>query len=101
MGFSHIDVRCALQPHALRAATPHPPGCNPTPSRLQPRVSGLQPHVPQVCYALRGWHARSFDNYFPAERKAARRVCASVLEVSSAERPATLMVMALQPTKLS
>ena len=26
-------------------------------------------------------------------------MCASVLEVSSAERPATLMVMALQPTK--
>ena len=39
-------------------------------------------HV-DVCYAMRGWHARSFDNYFPAERKAARRVCASPLEVAS------------------
>ena len=56
-------------------------------------------HV-DVCYAMRGWHARSFDNYFPAERKAARRVCASLLEVTSAERPATLMVtLTLTPTQ--
>jgi hypothetical protein len=55
-------------------------------------------HV-DICYALRGWHARSFANHFPADRKTARRVCASVLRVRAAERPATLMVMALQPTK--
>eukprot|EP00966_Prymnesium_polylepis_P210145 4866868-Prymnesium_polylepis.1 len=55
-------------------------------------------HV-DVCYAFRGWHARSFANYFPAERKSSRRLCASVLTVRLEERPATLMVMALQPTK--
>ncbi|KAL1527564.1 hypothetical protein AB1Y20_008951 [Prymnesium parvum] len=54
-------------------------------------------HV-DVCYAFRGWHARSFANFFPADRKTAVRVCASVLLVRPAA-PATLMVMALQPTR--
>ena len=53
-----------------------------------------------VCYALRGWHARSFANHFPSDRRTSRRVCASVLTVrAAASRPTTLMVMALQPTK--
>ena len=39
MGFSHIDVRCTLQPHA-------PQGCNPTPSGLQPHA--LQAATPCV-----------------------------------------------------
>lgn len=47
-------------------------------------------HV-DVCYAFRGWHARSFANFFPVDRKTSRRVCASVLHVS-VERPTTLMV---------
>lgn len=52
-------------------------------------------HRPTIGYR----HASSFPNHFPAERKTARRVCASVLTVRPAERAATLMVMALQPTK--
>lgn len=56
-------------------------------------------HV-DVCFAFREWHAKSFANFFPADRKTAQRVCASVLTLSAAtNQPATLMVMALQPTK--
>ena len=45
-------------------------------------------HV-DVCFAFRDWHARSFANYFPSDRKTARRVCASVLRVRAPERPVT------------
>ena len=56
-------------------------------------------HV-DVCYAFRGWHARSYANHFPSDRKTSRRVCASVLSLQLAsQQPATLMVLALQPTK--
>ena len=55
-------------------------------------------HV-DVCYAFRGWHARSYPNHFPPDRKTSKRLCASVLTIRVHERPTTLMVMALQPTK--
>lgn len=55
-------------------------------------------HV-DVCYAFRGWHARSFANSFPRARGTGLRVCGSLLCLTLVDAPATLMVMALQPTK--
>lgn len=53
--------------------------------------------IVDVCLAHRGWHARSFANAFP-ERKSACRLCACAYLVR-AQRPATLHVLALQPTR--
>ena len=56
-------------------------------------------HV-DVCFAFKNWHAQSFTNHFPADRKTSLRVCGTILTVRSATaQPTTLMVMALQPSK--
>ena len=54
-------------------------------------------HV-DVCFAFRGWHRRSFGNFFP-DKKSAQRLCDNALIVTTTAAPITLLVMALQPTK--
>ncbi len=54
-------------------------------------------HV-DVCFAFDGWHARSFANAFPADKKSPRRLCATSLMIRPAA-PATVFITALQPTK--
>jgi len=55
-------------------------------------------HV-DVCFAFRGWRCRSLPNAFPADKKSGQRLCAVHTVRCAGGVPATLMVMALQPTK--
>ena len=55
-------------------------------------------HV-DVCVAFRGWRCRSLPNAFPADKKSGQRLCAVHTVRCAGGVPATLMVMALQPTK--
>ena len=54
-------------------------------------------HV-DVCFALRGWHARTLTNRFPADKRAPHRLCECMHVIRCAE-PTTVFVLALQPTR--